>query len=409
MSILSTSKASLRVVASDGITGLEPGRVDVTQREESILSTITEPITAGCTTARLNYMDNLRWTMIFLVVAVHSACTYSGYGSWYYVERSSLPVSSQLFFGLFLSLCQGFFMGFLFFLAGFFVPSSYDRKGPARFLRDRFVRLGIPSLLYMLFVHPLTGRYLLHWPKDNLYWRYSSGPMWFAVALFLFSVIYVGWKALRPGALNPAPIVPKWRHIWATGAVITILAFLIRTVQPIGTNVYNMQLCYFAQYVVLFALGIMARRRGWIEQLENRMAFTALALGALAGPVLWVAMVLVFRTMPNGLRLLNGGWNVYSAINAFWESFYCVTICTGLLGLYRSFCNHRGKVAAFLSDNSFGVYFIHPPILIAITLLMKPYGLPVVPKFAVASVAAILFSYFVSLVLRRLPLLRRIL
>jgi surface polysaccharide O-acyltransferase-like enzyme len=156
-------------------------------------------------------------------------------------------------------------------------------------------------------------------------------------------------------------------------------------------------------------MGIVARRRGWVEQLENRMAFTALALGALAGPALWVAMVLVFRTTPNGLRLLNGGWNWYSAINAFWESFYCVTICTGLLGLYRTLCNHRGKVAAFLSDNSFGVYFIHAPVLIAITLLMKPYSWPPIAKFAVASVVAILCSYFVSLVLRRLPLLRSIL
>lgn len=373
------------------------------------MAAIAEQVTVARVTSRLDYIDNLRWTMIFLVVAVHSACTYSGLGSWYYVEKASLSLPSLLFFGLFLSHCQGFFMGFLFFLAGFFVPGSYDRKGPARFLRDRFVRLGIPSLLYMLVVHPLTGRYLLHWPKDRIHWRYATGPMWFAVALLFFCVIYVGWKAVRSGAMNPVPLAPGWRHIWVTGTVIAILAFLIRTVQPIGTNVYNMQLCFFAQYVVLFALGIVARRRGWVEQLENRMAFSALCLGALASPVWWVSMVLIFRTMPNGMKLLNGGWNAYSAIYAFWESFYCVTICTGLLGLYRTLCNHRGKVAAFLSDHSFGVYFIHAPVLIAITLLMGTYGWPTIIKFAVASVAAILCSYFVSMVLRRLPLLRSIL
>ena len=79
-------------------------------------------------------------------------------------------------------------MGFLFFLGGLFVPSSYDRKGAARFLRDRFIRLGVPSLLFMLVVHPFTGQFLLHWWKNdfaNGYWRYitsfrflaGSGPM----------------------------------------------------------------------------------------------------------------------------------------------------------------------------------------------------------------------------------------
>ena len=28
-------------------------------------------------------------------------------------------------------------MGFLFFIAGYFVPGAYDKKGGARFLRDR--------------------------------------------------------------------------------------------------------------------------------------------------------------------------------------------------------------------------------------------------------------------------------
>jgi surface polysaccharide O-acyltransferase-like enzyme len=110
------------------------------------------------------------------------------------------------------------------------------------------------------------------------------------------------------------------------------------------------------------------------------------------------------------LHLLNGGWNLPSAMYAFWESFYCVMICTGLLALYRRVCNHRNRVEAFLSDNSFGVYFIHPPVLIAITLLMAPYRWPPSAKFAIAAGMTILASYgVVSLVLRRLPLIRRIL
>lgn len=385
-------------------------------RKESALQPTTPP-----TAARLDYIDNLRWTIIFLVVAVHSGCTYSGMGSWYHMEPTTLSLAARFFFMLFLTFCQGFFMGFLFFVSALFVPGSYDRKGPAKFLRDRFIRLGIPSLLYMLVVHPLTGQYLLHWWGNDFvhgYLRFithlrflsASGPMWFAVALFFFDVAYVCWKQFRPGPASHAPIQPKWRHIWITGAVIAVLAFLIRTVQPIGTNVLNMQLCFFAQYVILFALGIVARRGRWLEQLTDKMAFTALGLGTVGGLAAWVAMAAILHGIPNSFHLLAGGWNLPAAIFALWESFYCVTICTGLLGLYRHFYNRRGRIEAFLSDNAFGVYFIHPPVLIGITLLMTSWAWPPVAKFAFAAAAAILGSYAVtSLVLRRTPLLRRIL
>jgi surface polysaccharide O-acyltransferase-like enzyme len=78
--------------------------------------------------------------------------------------------------------------------------------------------------------------------------------------------------------------------------------------------------------------------------------------------------------------------------------------------LYRHLCNRRDRVEAFLSDNSFGVYFIHTPVLIAITLLMAPYAWPPTAKFAIGAVTAIFASYgVVSLVLRRSPFVRRIL
>ncbi|MGB8379965.1 MAG: hypothetical protein WCG47_01735 [Dermatophilaceae bacterium] len=35
-------------------------------------------------------------------------------------------------------------LGLLFLLAGYFVPPAYDRKGPRRFLRKRWSRLGVP-------------------------------------------------------------------------------------------------------------------------------------------------------------------------------------------------------------------------------------------------------------------------
>src|ERR1019366_8204131 len=97
--------------------------------------------------ARLGYIDNLRSTMIVWVVVFHTAITYSHIGSWYYSDpKPADEVSSFVFLTLEVH-SQAFFMGLLFLLAGYFVSGAFDRKGIRRFMADRFVRLGVPSLV----------------------------------------------------------------------------------------------------------------------------------------------------------------------------------------------------------------------------------------------------------------------
>jgi len=110
-------------------------------------------------TARLLFIDNIRWVMIMLVLSMHAAVTYSNHGSWYYNEHVPLSRPEDLGFLTYQFFLQSFFMGLLFFVAGYFVPGAYEKKGPRRFLKDRAFRLGWPSLLYVFVLQPLTGYY----------------------------------------------------------------------------------------------------------------------------------------------------------------------------------------------------------------------------------------------------------
>jgi DNA-binding CsgD family transcriptional regulator len=164
-----------------------------------------EQATASART-RLAYIDNLRWLMIVLVVLVHVCVTYSGLGSWYYKEERVLDVASALIFFGFELFCQAFFMGFLFMLSGHFVPTAYDRKGWGRYLLDRLVRLGVPTLIFMFVLHPVTvllrdglaarqagmQRFLSEYVRyvGSLSFLRETGPLWFALALLGFSILY---------------------------------------------------------------------------------------------------------------------------------------------------------------------------------------------------------------------------
>ena len=69
--------------------------------------------------------------MIMLVVSMHAAVTYSHLGSWYYMEDSPVSVAETGIFATYQATLQSFFMGFLFFIAGYFEPGAYDKKGAA--------------------------------------------------------------------------------------------------------------------------------------------------------------------------------------------------------------------------------------------------------------------------------------
>ena len=158
----------------------------------------------------------------------HLAVTYSGFGSWYYNERSHLDIISTVWFAFYLSLQQGYFMGLLFMIAGYFAAGSYDRKGFSQFVGERFKRLVIPALIYMVVITPFIGIAELGHKLDgfNIYGFLSgTGVMWFAVALFIFSLVYglaplIGHrpatdsnkKQLKPSFINAVILIQKFNY-----------------------------------------------------------------------------------------------------------------------------------------------------------------------------------------------------
>ena len=164
------------------------------------------------------YIDCLRSVMIALVVLHHTAITYGASPSWYYYELRPSATLSSLILWLFVTTNQAYFMGFLFLLAGYFTPGSLERKGYARFLSDRFLRLGLPLLVFSLFLGPLTVAMVKaaqgkgFWSSFVRLWNqreFINGPLWFVQALLMFSLAYCAWRAWFGAPLTSTQRVPR--------------------------------------------------------------------------------------------------------------------------------------------------------------------------------------------------------
>jgi glucan biosynthesis protein C len=365
--------------------------------------------------------------MIVLVVFIHASVTYGPLGSWFYRDSTGATEASDTILAILGVFIQGFFMGMLFLLAGYFTPGSYRRKGRTRFLKDRAIRLGVPALIFIFFIAPP----IIYYPNENSWheqgtatfaeWlgdylpdpsRWDTGPLWFTLALLAFTLAYVGYASLS-GDREPH-MKTRLRH-WHLLLVVLLMglgSFVVRIWYPIGTNVWNMQLCFFPQYIILFVLGIAAYHNDWLRELDKLTArlwnIILLMLVVVVFPILTVAGGALEEE--TGTDAYFGGLHWQSFAFALWVESYCVAVIVSLLFLYRERFNEQGNVSRYLSDNSFAVYVFHAPVVVGVAMVLHSMSAPIMLKFLVLALCSLPIVYLLAgFVLRKIPLLKTVL
>ncbi|MCL2661519.1 MAG: acyltransferase [Acidobacteriaceae bacterium] len=371
---------------------------------------------------REHYIDHLRTVLTVQVIVFHCAITYGSFGGWFYHEVKPSDSLSSTLLSLFVLTGQSYFMGFFFLLAGYFTPSSLERKGYARFLADRFLRLGLPLLAFGFLLGPLTiamssaarGDGFLH--TLAVLWQgkdFDNGPLWFTQALLIFCVVYCVWRAityppLTLAARSQRPI-PKagW---WLVSAItVGIAAVLLRIGYPAGETVFGLQLGFFSSYIFLFALGIAAWRHDWLQQLTwQRARWWILCL-----PLLWVLMPihLSLDHTPDTFAAVSFTHGIsWAAIFwAMWEPFVAWGFIAAFLLLFRHYVNTKTPFWSWLDRRAYTAYIIHPVVLVGIALLLRPWVAPALVKWACTGTLAVTACWLIADPLVRAPGLRRIL
>jgi peptidoglycan/LPS O-acetylase OafA/YrhL len=367
------------------------------------------------------YIDRLRTAMTALVVVFHAAITYGGSGDWFYREVQASTAPSSLLLTMFCATNQAYFMGFFFLLAGYFTPTSLERKGYKHFIGDRFLRLGLPLLAFGLFLGPLTAAMVTAAEGDGFWstfawlWqhkRFINGPLWFTQALLIFSLAYCAWRAVLGSPLaqsqpTPKP-VPAYRWWLASALGVSVAALAIRQVVPTGKNVFGLQLGYFATYIFLFALGIAARRYDWLRQLSWKHVRPWLITLFVAWPLLPVGIAIAHALNGLGKTNFSGGLSWAAILYAFWEPFVAWGLIAVWLLVFRARMNQPSALWAWLNRRAYTVYIIHPVVLVSVSLLLRGWVAPALVKWGVVGPLACIGCWLVADPLVRLPGVRRV-
>lgn len=363
---------------------------------------------------RLFFVDHLRAALIILVVLHHlafiSLLSFEGPA-----DQSSLAFLLLLL--LFLLVNQAYFMGLFFLISGYFTPGSFDRKGPASYLKGRLLRLGIPTLIYMFILSPIAGIGVIYQMPaavtgitTPLTWQQyptliGIGPMWFALMLLVFDFGYVTWRmATKNRVEHPAtdPVTPTYRTIAAFILVLALANYLLRIVIPLGTYVFSFPtLSYLPQYISFFIIGIIALHRNWLQTIPNSM-------GKWGFRVALVSTLILFPLALSGKSAFLGAGYWPSGAYALWDSIFSVGMCLGLITLFRRFFDRPGRLGWFLSQHAYAVYVFHFPVVVLLALALRGIHLEALLKFGLAAIVGVPLCFAVAYLVRKIPFMSRI-
>jgi glucans biosynthesis protein C len=372
--------------------------------------------TARPTRSRLAWADNLKLVLVVGVIVGHATMAWTGVGNWVFEEpHLREPLLTLL---IVVSMVgAAFAMPLFFLLAGAFTPASLARKGPARFLADRTLRLGVPVVFYVVLLSPIIeyadpdaagwdrGFLAFTW---HIWWPPAWGPTWFLVVLLAFSALYVAIRTLAPRHAPGTSSLHVW-HLLVLGVALTLACYLVRIWVPIGEEPMPLRfaLAQSPGWVLGFVLGVLGGERGWFDPLDPVFARRIRHASWAALAVFPVVFGSLLATGVD-LDLLAGGGTPLSLLTAATEATLIVTVPFWVLDVFQRRLDHQGQFARTAGRAAFAAFVLHQLVLVGLVLATHSLLWPPEVEYLLVSTLGVAGAFGLALLLLRVPGVARI-
>jgi hypothetical protein len=376
---------------------------------------------------RVAPLDRARTLTTLLVLLHHAVLNYTYFGNG---DRMR-----WLGFDLVVLFNDSFFMAFMFFISGLFVRDSLARKGSAHFLRDRGWRLGVPFLLSIFVLMPIAYyptflRYHLPGTTDfnflHFWWHtitvgpWPSGPAWFLwVLLALDAVAAAVWLAM------PRAIATLGQMVFAVRnrPVAAFVAFLVFSIAiylpmhlifgdgswlepwgyplPIQTSRILLYAGYFFAGIGVGAVGLRAGLLAEDGELARRW-------------LLWLGWALLFYAAILVLVYVKHHWTdldrpppVFQISYGLAFAMFSAAMVFAVPAILLRFVKSGWSLLDALQPSAYGIFLLHYIFTIWLQYVVYDYSWPAFVKFAIVFVGTLSLSWGLTVALRKIPVVAR--
>jgi fucose 4-O-acetylase-like acetyltransferase len=340
-------------------------------------------------TNRLHGLDNLRTFLIFLVVVVHAGVVYesSGFMAPYWIVDD--PVTSDLT-GLLNLLLDLFVMPTLFFISGYFSPSSLERKGGMRFLKGKFRRLMVPWVIAVFTLIPLHNMFFLYsrgLPQAGWthYFHFSNGTismswLWFLPVLFLFDVLYVLLHKMNLPTLRLS-LKSAVAAVFVLGLGYCEAVSQLNWIGWTKTPLIDFQNERLLPYFLIFLLGSLCYKKGILDtDKRNMKLYVALNATAWIPINIYLVVLLNFFLRP-GEYIISAGIDGFLLWSSSMLSMLSLLYCA--VTTFKYYFNRQGRLGHALGKLSYNVYIIHIIVMGPLAYVLLDFEIPAQLKYPI--------------------------
>ena len=361
-------------------------------------------------TGRIYALDNLKWFIIWLMVVFHGALCYMAYAPWWwYVVDTAQPVFSAT---IFVSWTDIFIMPIMFFVSGYFGLMSLNKHGTRKFWRLKLTRVILPWLFGSVFIAPFVAYIIFAsrgWPPSfgefytTLFWGpfYQQAQYWYLGALTALYILLTLARKIWPAFAEPPRPQQPSKFFFAILAFVSFVSLgVISSYMPPDTGsffgyILVLQPVRVPMYIAVFFAGAIACRDRWLAAggyvpTLRHWALPFLIAGlAYVWQRLYLPAYLAANLAPYDAPAAD--WLVW--INAFCQALFTVTAIFFFLSIFYQRLNFASPKLSLLAATSYGVYYVHMPIVFCLAWAFLSVPLNVYAKYITVCVLALAACY----------------
>lgn len=347
--------------------------------------------------ARKNYLDNIRWITVILVVIYHVFYMYNGEGVLGGLGR--ITKQDVQYYDIYQYIVYPWFMPILFIVSGISSRLYLEKHTTKEFVGSRTTKLLVPStigLLVFQFIQgyvsmAISGAFdtLNAVPKPVIYIIMAlsgQGVLWYIQLLWLLSMVLVLVRKIEKDRL--------WELGRKTNIIVLILmaAAVWAAAQIMNTPVIVVY--RFGLYGLVFLLGYYVFSHDEVIEVLKKWFLLLLALAVGSGTA--------FCVIYFGDNFADAPVNRAPLFAAF-SWFACLAIIGGM----AKYCDFENGFTRWMNKRSFGLYVFHYLGISSVALFLgKPGNVPAPVVYLVSLAAGFVVGYGLNEIISRIPFFR---